>query len=149
MWASTVAESVVMEGRLGVGIGEESGEARGELEAAIEAAARRDPWLADHPPAVEWWGARYEPAAISEDHPIVTTLAGAFEAAAGRRPPIRGMPYGADMHLLVRHGDIPTVLFGPGDVRRAHAPDEFVPVEDLGAATRALALTILRFTGGG
>lgn len=36
------------------------------------------------------------------------------------------------------------MLFGPGDDRRAHAPDEFVPIEDLAAATRILALTILR-----
>ena len=55
------------------------------------------------------------------------------------------MPYGADMRLLVNEGGTPTILFGPGDIRRAHAPDEFVPIEDLAAATRTLALTILRF----
>jgi acetylornithine deacetylase/succinyl-diaminopimelate desuccinylase-like protein len=32
-------------------------------------------------------------------------------------------------------------------VRRAHAPDEFVPIADLEAATRALTLTTLRFCG--
>jgi acetylornithine deacetylase len=37
------------------------------------------------------------------------------------------------------------VLYGPGDVRRAHAPDEFVPAADLEAVTRTLALSILRF----
>jgi acetylornithine deacetylase len=57
------------------------------------------------------------------------------------------MPYGADMRLLVKHGNTPTVLYGPGDIRKAHAPDEFVPIEELRVATRTLALAILRFCG--
>jgi acetylornithine deacetylase len=57
------------------------------------------------------------------------------------------MTYGADMRLLVHAGGIPTVLFGPGDVRRAHRPDEYVDVADLRAVTRTLALTALRFCG--
>lgn len=145
VWPSTVAESVVMEGRYGIGIGEDLDAARAELEAAVAAEAANDAWLADHPPAVEWWGARYEPAAIDPAHRIVGILTDAFEAAAGRRPPVRGMPYGADLHLLVNHGNTPTVLFGPGDVRRAHAPDEFVPVAELEAAAKALVGAVLRF----
>jgi acetylornithine deacetylase len=58
------------------------------------------------------------------------------------------MPYGADMRLLVHQGQTPTLLFGPGDIRVAHAPDEFVPVDALTTAARVLALTILRFCGG-
>ena len=149
IWASTVAEDLVLEGRFGIGIGEDSEQARRELEAAVEAVASQDDWLREHPPVVAWWGARYEPAAIPSDHPLVSALAGSFEAVAGRRPAVRGMPYGADMHLLVHQGRTPTVLFGPGDVRRAHAPDEFVPIAELEAATRTLALTMLRFCAAG
>jgi acetylornithine deacetylase len=57
------------------------------------------------------------------------------------------MPYGADMRLLVNEAKVPTVIYGPGDIRRAHAPDEFVPVSELLAVTRALVLTILRYCG--
>ncbi len=145
VWASTVAETVVLEGRYGVGIGEDCDTARAELEHAIATAARGDAWLAEHAPVVEWWGARYEPADIPVDHPLVTTLGGAFHHVTGATPRIQGMPYGADMHLLVHHGNTPTVIFGPGDVRTAHAPDEFVPIAELETATRALALTLLRF----
>lgn len=148
IWASTVAEALVLEGRLGVGIGESCERARQELETSVQDAAMTDAWLRDHPPIVEWWGARYEPAAIPPEHPLVTTLTGAFATANGNAPTLRGMPYGADMHLLVNHGDTPTVIFGPGDVRRAHAPDEFVPIAELEAATRTLALAILRFCSG-
>jgi len=147
IWASTVPESLVLEGRYGVGIGESPDEARRELEEAVRAAAAEDPWLTLHPPDVTWWGARFEPAAIDPDHPLVTTLAGAAAAATGRTPHITGMPYGADMHLLVNQGRIPTVLFGPGDIRHAHAPDESVALAELEAVARTLVLMILRFCG--
>jgi acetylornithine deacetylase len=39
------------------------------------------------------------------------------------------------------------VLFGPGDVRQSHRPDEYVPLEDLIATARTLALLALRFCG--
>jgi acetylornithine deacetylase len=147
VWASTVPESLVLEGRYGIGIGESPDAARQELEEAVRAAAGGDPWLALHPPEVTWWGARFEPAAIDPEHRLVTTLAGAATAATGHIPRITGMPYGADMHLLVNQGGIPTVLFGPGDIRVAHAPDESVAVADLEHVARTLVLMILRFCG--
>jgi acetylornithine deacetylase len=55
------------------------------------------------------------------------------------------MTYGADMRLFVNEGQTPALLFGPGNVRQAHAPDEFVPVSELETAARSLILTILRF----
>jgi acetylornithine deacetylase len=39
------------------------------------------------------------------------------------------------------------VLFGPGDVRVAHMPDEFVPVDELRSAARTLVVAALRFCG--
>ena len=60
---------------------------------------------------------------------------------------VEGMTYGADMRLLVNEGRTPAVLFGPGDVRNAHQPDEYVPVAELITTVRTLALTALRFCG--
>ena len=68
-------------------------------------------------------------------------------ALATRPQPVEGVTYGADMRLLVNAGGIPTVLFGPGDVRVAHMPDEYVPIEELRAAAQALVLVVLRFCG--
>ena len=149
IWASTVAERLTAEGRYGIAPGEDLADARRQLEEAVADVAERDAWLRDHPPTVEWWGGQFAPAAIPSDHPLVTTLNGAFEAANGRVPRLQGMPYGADMRLLVNEGDTPTVLFGPGDIRLAHQPDESVPIDDLLAGTRTLALTIGRFTTSG
>lgn len=147
VWASTVAESLTLEGRYGVSPDEDPDDARAQLEAAVREVADADPWLRDHPPELEWWGARFEPARTPSDDPIVEAVDGAFGAVTGRRPEIRGMTYGADMRLLVQEAGIPTVLFGPGDVRDAHRPDESVAVGDLETVARTMAVTALRFCG--
>jgi acetylornithine deacetylase len=146
-WASSVAESLTCEGRYGVPVGADIAAARREFEAVVAAAAQADPWLRDHPPKLEWWGGQFEPAGIPVDDPLVQTVAAAFEQVNRQPAQIEGMTYGADMRLLVNVGQTPTVMFGPGDVRMAHRPDEFVPIDDLKAVTRTLVLTILRFCG--
>lgn len=146
-WASSVAESLLAEGRYGLAVGEDIPAAQRQLEAAVARAAQADPWLREHPPVVEWWGGRFEPAGTPLGDPIVTTVAEAFGAATGGAARLEGMTYGADMRLLVNVGKTPTVMFGPGDVRQSHRPDEFVPIADLVAVTRTLALAALRFCG--
>lgn len=146
-WASSEAESLVAEGRYGIAVGEDPMTARRELEAAVARAVAADPWLRDHPPRLEWWGGTFDPAGTSEDHPIVGAVAESFSAATATPSTLEGMPYGADMRLLVNVGGISTVMFGPGDVRASHRPDEHVPIDDILACTRTLALTALRFCG--
>lgn len=148
IWPSTVAETLVFEGRLGVAPGEEAVAARRAFEAALLEVASADPWLRDHPPRLEWPGAQFEPARTSLESEVVTTLCRAFGDVTGASAEIRGMRYGADMRLLVNVGGIPTVLFGPGDVRDAHRPDESVAVAELVTATRVLAVAALRFCEG-
>lgn len=146
-WASTVAESLTFEGRYGIEPGEDPQRARAAFENVIAEIAARDPWLCEHPPVVQWWGGQFDAAEIPADHPLALTAMQAFRDVTGRRTPIRGMTYGADMRLLVNDGGIPTIMFGPGDVRLAHRPDEYVPLDDLRACTKTLALMILRFCG--
>jgi len=146
-WASTVAESLTFEGRYGVAVGEDVAAARRVLEETVARAAQADPWLREHPPLVAWWGGQFEPASIAVDHPIVETVRDAYGDVTGTAARVEGMTYGADMRLLVNEGNTPTVLFGPGDVRNAHRPDEYVPVAELTTAVRTLALTSLRFCG--
>lgn len=146
-WASSVPDTLVAEGRYGVAVGEDVAAARRAFEQAIARAAAADPWLARHPPEVAWWGGRFDPAVTELDDPIVRTVVGAATSVAGAAPRIEGVTYGADMRLLVNVGRIPTVIYGPGDVRVAHMPDENVPIEELRLAARTLVLTALRFCG--
>lgn len=146
-WASTVPESLTFEGRMGIAPDEDPATARRELEVTVREAAHADPWLREHPPSVEWWGGQFAPAATAPDAPVVAAVRSAHGAVTGRPPTELGMPYGADMRLLANEGGMPTVLYGPGDVRRAHAPDEYVEIAELEAAAKVVALTALRFCG--
>jgi acetylornithine deacetylase len=146
-WASTVPESLSFEGRFGIAVGEDVVTARRAFESRVAQAAQADPWLRDHPPQVEWWGGQFAPASIPVDHPLVETVRGAYGDVTGSVARVAGMTYGADMRLLVNQGHTPTVLFGPGDVRHAHRPDEFVPIPELVTTVRTLALLALRFCG--
>ena len=146
-WPSSVPESLTLEGRYGVAVGEDVAVARRQFEERLARAAEADGWLRDHPPQVEWWGGQYAPASIPAGHPLVGTLCEAYQDAGGASARVAGMTYGADMRLLVNEGGTPAVLFGPGDVRQAHRPDEFIDVADLQVAARTLALLALRYCG--
>jgi acetylornithine deacetylase len=146
-WASSVPDTLVAEGRYGIAVGEDVTAARRVFEEAITRAAAADPWLAAHPVEVQWWGGRFDPAVTDASDPVVTTLVGAAADVTGVAPSVEGVTYGADLRLLVNVGRIPTVLFGPGDVRVAHMADEHVSVEELRSAAQTLIVTILRFCG--
>jgi acetylornithine deacetylase len=146
-WASSVAENLVFEGRYGIAPGEDEAAARHAFERTVAEAAQGDPWLREHPPVVEWWGGQFYPARTPVEHPLVRTVTAAFEEVSGRPARVEGMTYGADMGLLVNVGHTPTVLFGPGDVRVSHRPDEYVPIDELEMAARTLALAALHFCG--
>jgi acetylornithine deacetylase len=146
-WASTVADSLTFQGRYGVAVGEDVPRAKTLFEETIRKAAQEDGWLRENPPRLDWWGGQFEPAATDPGHPIVQCVQKACTEVSGKEIPVEGMTYGADMRLLVNEGKIPTVIFGPGDVRQAHRPDEHVPIAHLETAVKTLALVALRFCG--
>lgn len=146
-WPGSVAENLFFEGRIGVAVGEKVEDARQKFEEAIAEAASADTWLRDHPPEIEWRGYQFDSGRILLDEPIMKTVAGAFADATGKAAKLEGMTYASDMRHLINTGNTPTLIFGPGDVRNAHTPNEYVLVDELVAVTRSLALTILRFCG--
>ena len=145
-WPSSVPDRLTCEGRYGIAPGEDASAAKQEFERAVAGAAARHPYLHDHVPTVEWWGGQFQPATTPLDSQMVVTTASAISDITGHAPRVEGMTYGADMRLLVNEAGIPTVLYGPGDVRRAHRPDESVPIDDLMTVARVIALTALRFS---
>jgi len=56
----------------------------------------------------------------------------------GRGAPTRAAaPYGSDLRLYAGIGSIPTLHYGPGDVRYAHAPREQVAIREVLDSARA------------
>jgi acetylornithine deacetylase len=142
-WASTVMDRVTADGRYGVRLGQAPEDAAGELRACIDAACAADPFLRDHPATLEINGARFGSARVQSGHELPVGLAATAEAVTGRRPALLGVPYGADMRLFTGVGETPCVIFGPGDVRRAHGADERVPLAEVEACARVLAAWVV------
>ena len=145
-WASTVPDLLVAEGRLGVALDEPVADARRSLEDAVAGACADDPWLAEHPVVVEWWGGQFAPGRLAAGSDLAERVGRAHARAGGGAQESWGAPYGSDLRLLAGAG-IPTLHYGPGDARLAHAADERVPLAEVHTAARALALLALDVCG--
>jgi len=143
-WSSTVPESLVVEGRYGVRVGESPEQAEQALRDAVAAACEADEWLRDNPAAVELTGGRFASAAVPHTHILPWSLGETARDVLGKLPSFIGMPYGADMRLLVNQGATPTVLYGPGEPTLAHAPDEHIDLEEVARCARVLAVWTMR-----
>ena len=139
---SATPDRAVLRGSLGLLPFEDVQEVKAQFRAQIERIAQADPWMRNHPPKISFKDVGADGAEIPADHPIVQTLTTAFEAAVGAPPVISGRMGGADTRYLIKYGQTPTVIFGPGVTSQMHAMNEFVPVSNLIQATKILALAI-------
>jgi acetylornithine deacetylase len=122
-----------------------------EIEEYVLDACRVDPWLREHPPRFEWLS-NWPPMETSWEHPLVQAMVHGHAAASGRTapPPSPQQPvnFGAacDGSFLEDEG-IPSVVFGPGDLRLAHCKDESVELDEVVAAAKSLAACVVEWCG--
>jgi acetylornithine deacetylase len=146
-WASSVPDVLIAEGRLGVLLGEDPADARSSLVRAIDDACARDPWLRDHPVEIAWSGGQFASGRIEEGHPLIDEIAQAIDDVERRHAYRAAATYGSDLRLYAGLGGIPTLHYGPGDVRYAHAPREQVAIDEFLRVTRTLAVLAARRCG--
>jgi len=84
--------------------------------------------------------------AILKSEPLVRELAGCAEAVLGAEPPIVGIEGPCDMFVFHQAFSIPAVLWGPRG-GNTHAADEYVEIDSLVDATKALMLFVCRWCG--
>jgi acetylornithine deacetylase len=113
----------------------------------IRRAADADPWLAAHPPRVEWAVGAVPPAEVPADDPVVEATLSAARAT-GIDSRLGGFDNWHDGATLTVEGGIPAICFGPGEIHLAHTVSESVPIADLIACAQALAVAAIRFCGG-
>ncbi|WP_350274081.1 M20/M25/M40 family metallo-hydrolase [Kribbella sp. HUAS MG21] len=145
-WASTVPDHLVAEGRYGVRLGEGVADARAAFEAAVAEACAKDDWLREHPVVVSWPGGEFASGLLPDGDPLLADTLRAVADLGSGTPTVMGAPYGSDLRQYAAAG-IPTLQYGPGDVRYAHAADEHVVLADVLAAARAYALLAVRRCG--
>jgi acetylornithine deacetylase len=96
---------------------------------------------------VSWPGGQFASGQLDAAHPLVDEVMGAIRHTEHREARLAGAPYGSDLRLYAGMGGIPTLHYGPGDVRYAHAPREQVQIDELIATTRTLAVLAARRCG--
>ncbi len=144
---SAFPDTCLLEGSIATLPGEDNSVVKQDFSDHIRRFAKTDPWLRENPPEVRFHGYCGEPAEIPVDHPIVKTVSDNLRKITGTEPRITGRQGAADTRYLIKHGDTPTVIFGPGLTEQMHATDEWVNIGDLIAVTKVLALTMVDWCG--
>jgi acetylornithine deacetylase len=67
---------------------------------------------------------------------LAARLGEVSRAKSGRGKQI-GVPYGTDASRIAA-ADVPSVVFGPGDIAQAHTCDEWLPLAELPTASEVL-----------
>jgi len=80
---------------------------------------------------------------VSPDAAVVRALRSAIETE-GMTASVEGMSAWTDAAILNEAG-IPAICFGPGDIKLAHAAEEWVPVDEIERATAVLTRLALDF----
>jgi acetylornithine deacetylase/succinyl-diaminopimelate desuccinylase family protein len=128
---------------------DDSEDVKRDIETHVRRAADMDPWLREHPPAIEWklnW-----PANTPDADAITAAACDAHEAAAqgtrfAGRPDVVGFAAVEDATFLTQ-GGTPAISYGPGDLRVAHADDEYVLIDEVMCAAKAYAVLAMSWCG--
>lgn len=80
---------------------------------------------------------------LGPDHDLARALADA-QRATGQPPRTTPFAGGTDARYFAMAGT-PALVYGPGSLEQAHAPDEFVPIDELRLAERQLAVAAITF----
>ena len=76
---------------------------------------------------------------VSPEAPLTVALASALTTVIGGEQAFTSMPARTDGHSFATVAGAQTVVFGPGDLRTAHGPDEHIDVGEILTCARVLA----------
>lgn len=144
-WPSTVPGECVVEGGIAFLPNRTVRRIGEEIKALIE--ARATPWARKHA-CFALCGLRNEAFETPAGHPAVRAFRDAAEEVLGPQP-AEGWIASCDARLFFHRGGMPTVVFGAGDLRRAHAMDEQIDMREIVSAAEILARFLARWCGAG
>lgn len=143
-----VPQEASMELMIDVLPGESLDEVKAQFEEAILTAAKQDSFLKDHLPRIEHADMRgIYPTSMDLNNPVIGCLKNAYQAVVQKEPSICGFESACDAMMFNMFSDTPALVFGPGQLGLAHRPDEYMEVEQIIAAVKILALTLVDFCG--
>ncbi len=144
-WPSSVADLVTLEGRMGVAPHESMEDAKEEMARCLESLKQEDEWFKQHPPQLEWFGARWVPGSIDPEHELMNVLTDSYRRILHKDPVVEASPWGTDGGLLTRVGETPSIVFGPGVTAMAHFPNEYIELDRVFECAEIVANTLVKW----
>ncbi|MEO8476988.1 MAG: ArgE/DapE family deacylase [Actinomycetota bacterium] len=141
-WASTVPGVCVTHYRIALYPGMRVAELQSRIEQIVAEATADQPGVAE----VAYGGFATEGYDIADDHPVVTTLAGAFARQAGAPPALVSTTGTTDAGIFGNAGGIPAVCFGPY-AEHAHGVGERVYLPSVVQTAQVMGLMIRDWCG--
>ncbi|HDN97797.1 MAG TPA: ArgE/DapE family deacylase [bacterium] len=142
-WPSMVCGKVILEGGLGFLPNKDIKRIKKEIEDVIENCG--DEWIVKNY-KLSFDRLHNDAYQIPSDHPLVKTV---YQSAleSGINPEITGFIASCDGRLFNKVGNMPTVVFGPGDLEQAHSKGERIKIDEIKIASEILIRTIIRWCG--
>jgi acetylornithine deacetylase len=142
-WPSMVAGECVLQGGVGFLPNKRMASIKQELWDAVM--QTDDEWLKTHF-KLEFPKLHNDAYEIPADHPLPVTLQAASQEL-GLPGEIFGWNVSCDARLYKCLADLPTVVFGPSDIRQAHAAGESIGIDEILTGAKALAMSVARWCG--
>jgi succinyl-diaminopimelate desuccinylase len=86
------------------------------------------------------------PMTITPEHALVRAAEMGLAELGHSSRPLTVFPAWTDASLISREGNIPTIVWGPGELNYAHSPEESISLADVFQAVRLYALAAWHFT---
>ncbi|MEW6667965.1 MAG: ArgE/DapE family deacylase [Thermodesulfobacteriota bacterium] len=145
-WPSTVPAMAEFHGRMAFFPEMSYQEACRRINEAIQGAARRDPWLSQVPPVVEFYGLRSEGFSIPRDLPALITLNECHRCLAGEDAESLKLAATTDCRVFYHFGKGQATCYGARG-KGIHAENECVDMESVFHASKVYALFLSRWCG--
>jgi acetylornithine deacetylase len=145
-WPSTVPAAAEFHGRLSFFPGTPYETVCRRIEEAVRAAAQEDPWLAENPPQVSFYGFRSEGHTIDRGHPVLTTLNACHRDLTGREAESYVSTCTTDLRAFHSFGRGRGTCYGPV-AENIHAANERVEIASILQTARTYALFLARWCG--
>ncbi len=145
-WASSVPAWCTLDVRAAIYPGVDPEDAAKEIEACLQEKSRSDPFLAEHPPRVEYNGFFARGYVLEEGSDAERVLARAHQRSFDRSLESIVTPGYLDGRVFVLYDDCPCLVYGPVS-RDIHAFDERVSLESVRRITATIALFVAEWCG--
>ena len=145
-WPSSVPSECVLEVRFSAYPGADLDAAQARFREDLLAYAARDPWLAEHPPEVDFHGFKAAGCELDAGSALFGVLADAHRAVMRSEPEPYVSTATTDVRFFAHHHGVPATCYGPVGAN-LHAPDEWVDLESVRAVTKVLARAVLAWCG--